>query len=160
MAQWGVTNYEKLLLPRYHEQLQGPWSIVIADECHKAFKNWRTKKCKEFAKLVYPHTQRVWFSTATLSTTSALDYYPIFNFCMPNQWGKFPQFYERYCYKKEDGSYGGFRRHDELQLGFDHIALKRKKSAVLKDLPERTEIDIEGDLDEELLEYKAHRVQL
>jgi SNF2 family DNA or RNA helicase len=151
---WGVTNYEKLLLPRFEDKLSRPWSIVIADECHRAFKNWRTKKCKAFAELVYPNTQRVWFSTATLSTTSAIDYYPIFNFCMPNQWGKYWEFYERYCYKKPDGTFGGFRRHGELQKGFDYIGIKRKKFEVLHDLPDRVEIDIECGIDEKLFEQK------
>lgn len=154
LAEYYVTNYEKLLLPRFKDALTGPWSIVIADECHRAFKNWRTKKCVAFAKNVYPNTQRIWFSTATLSTTSAIDYYPIFNFCEPNQWGKYYDFYDKYCYKKPDGSYGGFRRHEELQSGFDRIGLKRKKADVLSDLPERTEIDLEADCDQELLEQK------
>lgn len=139
--------------------------LIICDEAHKC-KNFASKTCNGLFKILTP-TTKVWLLTGTPATKSGQDYYPYLEMCMPGQFGTFAQFSEKFCakgistfwnkrWKKKQSvtKYIGVKpeMRDVLGAAFKKIALRRRKSEVLPELPPKLLRYQPVEVDEELIE--------
>ena len=144
-------------------------NTLILDEAHY-LKNWSSKRTKNILlnlpamlkSVVKTELTNIIFSTATPLTKSAADLHPIVSVCEPGKWGKFRDFCIRYCNKKwnkfkgyrGDWEYFGINEYnaDELTKRLKKFRTVVKKKDVLKELPEKSVIDITLELEPVTLE--------
>lgn len=138
-----ITNVETLRSEEINEKLialckDGTFDMIAADEVHK-MKNPTSQQGKAFLKL---QTKTMIAMTGTPLMNTPLDLYIIFKW-LGYEDHSFYSFKNHYC---EMGGYGnyqivGYKHLNELQAQLDEIMLRRLKSDVLADLPEKIFVD-------------------
>jgi len=134
-----IINYD--ILPQWREKLAGiKPKVLILDECHY-FKNngaKRTKAVKVLAKGI-PHVIAL---SGTPIVNRPVEIYNAVKLIDPYLFPHFPAFGFRYCAGKHNGygwDYSGASNVDELHDKLvNSIMIRRRKTDVLKDLPDKT----------------------
>lgn len=133
-----IINYD--ILHYWKEELNKIVTTVILDECHfiKNPKAIRTKATKEFCK----GKKHVIALSGTPIVNRPIEFFTTLNLLAPDAFSRYWDFTQRYCDAKHNG-YGwdlsGASNIEELHQRLDrNIMIRRLKSDVLKDLPEKT----------------------
>ena len=163
-----VMNYE-LLLRDMEEILKKEWDFIIADEATR-ISNPKAKQSK-LIKLI-PAKYKIAL-TGTPLNNAVQDVWNILDFCRPNILGSFWQFTSKYCDKDRFGGIVGYKNLNELKICIADNMLRRKKSEVLDELPDKlyetiyVKFDIEenkiyeaikNEISSELKEYEINKV--
>ena len=119
------------------------WNVVVLDEAH-AIKNANTKRSKATMQLNGNFKVLI---TGTPIQNHMGELWNLFNFINPGLLGSSGRFAERYV-NSETPEEATKKRH-RLQKLIRPFILRRTKSQVLDDLPEKTEIMLSVDLSEE-----------
>lgn len=147
-----ATNVERLRRCR--------WSVIVADEAHRC-KTFTSKTCQGMVRLVDGHQGYLWMLTATPATRSGSDYY-IYARLLGGETKEYVGFCHEYCEMRTNR----FTRKPEfvglketkrplLKEYFKSFTLRRKKSEVLKELPERLYTHIPVEVSAELVAESA-----
>ena len=141
------------LLQRESEALsEVEWSTVVLDEA-QAIKNNTTKRSKA-ARMLSADFRLV--TTGTPVENRLSDLHTLFQFILPGylgSWEKFKKTFADPIEKKQDSA-----ARDRLRRLIQPFILRRLKSNVLRDLPSRTEVNIQVELGEkEKAFYEALR---
>ena len=132
-----IANYELLL--RDNERLSAfVWDIIVCDEATR-ISNIRAKTYKALMKL---KARRRIALTGTPVQNRPDDLFGILNWTNPGMLGSFMNFIERYCYRNQWGGVLGYHNLEELARRIEPFMIRRRKEDVLKDLPEKTIIDV------------------
>ncbi len=130
------------------------WEIIVLDEA-QAIKNMNTKRSQAAMSL---NGKFRLITTGTPLENHLGELWNLFNFINPGLLGSLKQFTQRFALPIEHGNDAGAREH--LRKLIQPYILRRKKSQVLKELPERTEILLEVKMSEaERNFYEAVRRQ-
>ena len=156
-AQWKkhnsyyIMNFEQLRVD-ISEIKKIEWDTIVVDEATR-ISNSRTAQSKLVKTIKAKHRIAL---TGTPLNNSVNDLWNILDFCSPNILGTYWQFCEKYCIKDRFGSVTGYKNMSKLKEVIQHIMIRRLKSDVLKELPDKTyeNIYIEFTKDEEKI-YKA-----
>lgn len=120
------------------------WSLLICDEA-QALKNPDSKRRRALGSIP---RQRVIPMTGTPVENSLLDLWSLVDLCIPGLFGTQHDFETSYPDSIESAQ--------ALALLTDPIILKRRVVEVAADLPERIDIDVPLELDEQLAEHYRH----
>ncbi len=130
------------------------WEIIVLDEA-QAIKNMNTKRSQAAMSL---NGKFRLITTGTPLENHLGELWNLFNFINPGLLGSLKQFTQRFALPIEHGQ--DFAARDHLRKLIQPYILRRKKSQVLKELPERTEILLEVKMSEvERNFYEAVRRQ-
>jgi len=130
------------------------WQVVVLDEA-QAIKNMRSKRSKAAMKLSARFRM---ITTGTLVENHLDELWTLFNFLNPGLLGTFKRFKEIFALPIErDQDKDASRRLRKLIRPF---ILRRLKSDVLTELPQKTEITLQVEMSpEEALLYEAQRIK-
>ncbi|MCY4152739.1 MAG: DEAD/DEAH box helicase [Aestuariivita sp.] len=129
-----ITNYEQVRSDRQDlQELLNP-DIVILDEAQR-IKNWRTKTAIEIKQL---RSRYAFVLTGTPIENRIDEIYSIFQFLDPMILGPLFRFNRRYYNLDDRGRAIGYRNLNELSDRVKQRMLRRSKTDVEDDLPERT----------------------
>jgi SNF2 family DNA or RNA helicase len=148
-----VMSYETLRNDLEH--LEQPFDCLALDEAHR-IRNTKTKQTKAVNKLGKFASCRI-AATGTPSVNHAIDVFGILQFLYPKRFTSYWQFAERY-FHINDGWFGKdigqVKRQQELTEILDTISTNRKRSDVMKWIPDVTSqvIKLEPDK-QQLKEY-------
>lgn len=114
------------------------FKTLIADESHRCgnSKSQRTKALKELSKSI-PYFLPM---SGTPIKTRPAQFFPVLNMLDPIKFNNEWKFLQRYCDPKYDGfgwSFKGSSNQEELHRLVREYMIRREKSDVLKDLPEK-----------------------
>lgn len=150
-TQFFIINYD-ILPKKISELLKIPYKSIILDEIHYA-KNYRAKRTKAVERLIEEKYDKVKKQNPLviigLSGTPILNHgteiHQIAKIIDPYCLGfSFFTFAGRYCIPARFGGYElNTQKIDELNDRLKMIMIRRKKEDVLKDLPDKTRVDIE-----------------
>ena len=132
-----IVNYELLLRDAYAFHHLKP-DVIILDEAQR-IKNWRTKTAMAVKKL---KSQYAFVLTGTPLENRLDELYSVLQFLDPRLLGPLWQFNQRYFLleKKRSGfKVLGHKNLDELRTRIEPAVLRRRKSEVLLDLPDRVD---------------------
>lgn len=167
-ADYYIMNYE-LLLRDIEEIKKIDWDFIIADEATR-ISNPKAKQSKLIKTI--PAKYKIPMTGTPLSN-SVQDIWNIIDFINPGMLGTYWQFLEKYCDKDRFGGIIGYKNLNDLKLILSEIMIRRKKSEVLKELPEilyetiYVEFDVEekkiynavkNEIMSELKEYEINKV--
>jgi superfamily II DNA or RNA helicase len=130
------------------------WQTIVLDEA-QAIKNMKTKRSKAAMQL---NSRFRMITTGTPVENHLDELWTLFNFLNPGLLGSFSHFKDSFAIPIErDQDRNASRRLKKLIRPF---ILRRMKTQVLKELPEKTEITLQVEMnrDESLL-YEAHRLK-
>jgi len=163
-----IINYE--LIEPHHEALsETDWDLIIVDEAHylknttaKRTKLMLRKKSKKWDKMGLCHcSKRVIFLTGTPLLNRPVEFWPLANFCAPDDFFNWRYFVNDYC----GGSPKGSSNTQELQTKLRKLLMVRRlKKDVLTELPAKSRQVIEmpcspklqAIIDAEMEEWNAH----
>ena len=129
------------------------WNITVLDEAH-AIKNAKSMRSKAVMKL-QSHFRII--TTGTPIQNHLGELWNLFQFINPGMLGSVKQFSEKFM---KNGGTDNAHLHKMLNKYIAPFVLRRKKSDVLEDLPEKTEISIQVPLsDEESALYETMRLE-
>ena len=132
-AQVVIVNYE--LLGKWEAELEGPWDVLVADECHYV-KNKDAKRSKALFAL---RARRKLFLTGTPVLNRPVELWTIVNYLEPDEFDKFWDFAALYCDPKKNRFGWEFNGATNLEDLHDRlrstIMVRRTKAEVLPDLP-------------------------
>jgi SNF2 family DNA or RNA helicase len=148
-ADYYIANYE-LLLRDFVEMNTREWCYIFADECTK-ISNPRAKQSKIIKKL---RAKNKIAMSATLISNRAEECWNIMDFCNPGSAGNFWSFINYHCLKNNFGGIYAYQHLDELREKLKRHMIRRLKTDVLPDLPEKVESDINFVLSEEETELQ------
>lgn len=141
-----IINYD--ILTKWTDAILklGP-KLLIADEAHyaKNTKSQRTKALQGLAKRIY----KTILLTGTPITNRPKELWPLLNMVDSAAWPKFFPFARRYCgaYKNEFGwNFDGATNLKELNEAIKPYMVRRLKSQVLSELPEKQRVTIPMEL--------------
>lgn len=163
---WEIVSWNYLQKKKKVETLiNRDWDVVIADEAH-AIKNFKSKTCRGFMKLLSTHKGYCWLLTGTPATRNGQDYYPYVEICEPGVHGTLEAFSAKYCdveqmnisyvssqtkkkIRRQIVQYTGVKqsKRSELREIFSRFKLRRLKKDVLEQLPEVIEQEIPVEID-------------
>jgi len=150
-SKYVIMNYE-LLLKDIDEIRKTKWKHIISDESIRI----ANPKAKQ-SKLI--KTIEAEFKTALTGTpfnNAVQDIWNILDFCQPNLLGSYWQFINKYCIKDRFNSITGYKNLSDLKIHLSHYMLRRTKSEVLTELPEKLFETIYVEMkDEEKIIYNA-----
>lgn len=131
------------------------YDLVIIDECHriKEKKTTWTKIIHEAFKDV----KKKLLLSGTVIKSRPIEFFSSLNFVYPREFKNFHEFGVRYCAGFESGfgwNYDGASNLEELFVRVSPFFLRRLKKDVLKELPEKTYVDIPIELSEQ--EYREY----
>ena len=129
-----LTNYEQILHDGADIQRLIRPDLIILDEAQR-IKNWQTKTAKAVKKLASPHA---FVLTGTPLENRIDDVYSIVQFLDPHLLGSLFRFNREFYQLDEKGRPAGYKNLDELYRRLRTILLRRQKSDVEDQLPERT----------------------
>lgn len=129
-----LTNYEQVL--RDHDDIQRLLApdIIILDEAQR-IKNWRTKTAVTIKTL---QSRYAFVLTGTPIENRIDDLYSIVQFLDPKFFGPLFRFNREYYKLDDKGKPAGYKNLDALHRRVRPILLRRRKSDVEGELPERT----------------------
>jgi len=140
-SKWTIINYESLRL--HKEELQIRWDIVIFDESHR-LKNRKALMFKA-AKYLTKKAQIIWCSSGTPILNRLSELWTTLHIMYPKKYGSYWKFCENYCEVFNNG--WGMQVRDildpdhraiqEIREVLKPMMIRRLKSEVLKDLPEK-----------------------
>lgn len=129
-----LTNYEQILHDGADIQRLIAPDVIILDEAQR-IKNWQTKTAKAIKRLASPYA---FVLTGTPLENRIDDIYSIMQFLDPHLLGPLFQFNREFYRLDDRGRPAGYQNLDELHRRLRHILLRRQKSDVEEQLPERT----------------------
>ena len=109
------------------------FDTIIADEATR-ISNPRAKQSKLIKQIP---TQYKIALTGTPLNNSVQDIWNIMDFCNPGLLGSYYAFTEKYCNKDHFGRIVGYKNLNELKLSIANHMIRRLKSEVLTELPEK-----------------------
>lgn len=122
--------------------LNRPWGTVVADEAHKA-KDPESKQTRALWAVGSTAERRLAL-TGTPVANEPQDFWTLLHFVDPNEWPSRSAYMDRYCLMTT-GFWGGTEvlglrpdTKDEFYRAVDSRFLRRVKSVVARDLPEKT----------------------
>ena len=113
------------------------WGTIIADEAHR-MKNRKSQQAKALHKLRAPNQYAL---TGTPILNSPDELWSILHWLDPETWGSYWRFVDMYC--ETTAGYAGSRvitgvkNADKLRFALRHVLMRRTKSQVADDLPEK-----------------------
>ena len=133
-----IINYD--LLSRF--DLSQHWSMVVCDEAHY-LKNPSTKRYKSLFNRL--DTDRLYLLTGTPIVNRPIELWSLLK-QLDNSWSNYKWYTERYCgatlkrvsYDRVIRDVSGASNLDELHRKIQPLSLRRLRSEVLKDLPDKT----------------------
>lgn len=139
-----IINYD--ILSRWHESLAllQP-AVLICDEAHylKNPKSQRTKAAQALAK----HCKKVVLMTGTPIMNRPVELFPLLQMVQPDNWSNFMAYARRYCGakqrtmgRKKFWDFSGATNLTELNDKLKSVMIRRKKSQVLTELPEKRRV--------------------
>jgi SWI/SNF-related matrix-associated actin-dependent regulator 1 of chromatin subfamily A len=140
-----IINYD-ILYDHYCEIEENNFKIIITDECHrvKNIEAKRTRAFKYIAKTV-PHIIGI---SGTPATNRPREFYTILNVIAPDMFNNNQQFLDRYCNATHDPTGKGSSNIEELhEILKNSIMIRRTRSEVWKDIPEKQRIIIPIEID-------------
>ena len=129
-----IANYESIARDLDAIQAYAP-DMVIVDEAQR-IKNWNTIAARAVKKIVSPHAIVL---TGTPLENKLEELISIVQFVDQQQLGATWQVLENHQHRDESGRVIGYRELNKIGETLAPIMLRRRKSEVLLDLPERTE---------------------
>ena len=123
------------------ELLDTKFRIVIADEAHR-LANSKTGRTKAFKKLCI-NKSKVIFVTGTPIEDGPINFYTMLSILKPDLFGNWMYYIRRYCNAKNNGfgwDYSGASNTTELYKKIKPFMIRRLKSEVEKELPDKTRI--------------------
>ena len=139
-----IINYELVLRDLDHIHALGA-DLVILDEAQR-IKNWRAKTSQALKELPRPYA---FVLTGTPLENRLEELYSIVEFLDDKLLGPPWQFMARHIIKDEWGGIIGYRDLEGVRRAIAPILLRRRKSDVLKELPERIDNDFWLEMDTE-----------
>ncbi len=128
-----ICNYEQVL--RDHTSIQRvPWDLIILDEGQR-IKNWESKTSQLIKTLKSPFALVL---SGTPMENRLEELYTVVGFIDDRRLGPAYRFFNRHRVVDERGRVEGYRNLDELREMLKPILLRRTRSGVMQDLPERT----------------------
>lgn len=128
-----LTNYEQILYDSADIQRLLVPDIIILDEAQR-IKNWHTKVAKAVKMLSCPYA---FVLTGTPLENRIDDIYSIVQFLNPHLFGSLFRFNREFYTLDEKGRSIGYKNLDKLHHQLKPILLRRRKSEVEEQLPER-----------------------
>jgi SNF2 family DNA or RNA helicase len=128
-----VCNYEQVLrdLPSIEN---APWDLIVLDEGQR-IKNWEAKTSNMVKGL---RSKFALVLTGTPLENRLDELFSVVQFVDQRQLGPGFRFFNRHRVVDEKGKVLGYRNLDQLRERLKPILLRRTRSTVMKDLPERT----------------------
>lgn len=138
---WYIINYEAMRLKRNQVLADFDWDTVIVDEAHR-IKN-RKAACTKAVKRIRGDNIYLLTGTPILNTPDEL--WSLLNYLFPKTYTSYWRFVETYM-EVWDSPWGkqlmGVRNLDYLAREISDIMLRRTKSEVIDQLPEKVYVDI------------------
>lgn len=130
-----ITNYEQVLrdLPHINQHFRP--DIVILDEAQR-IKNWGTKTAQAIKRL---QSRYAFVLTGTPIENRIDELYSIIDFLDPTVFGPLFRFNREFYRLDERGRPSGFKNLDGMHRRIAPIMLRRRKSAIETELPDRTD---------------------
>lgn len=143
-----IINYD--ILSKHKEKiLEVKFKTVICDESHY-IKNAKTKRSSAVREIV-KRSENFYAVSGTPIENRPSEFFTTLNIIDSVQFGNFWRYASRYCGAKHNGygwDFGGHSNTDELFSILDgNIMLRRKKTDVLKELPEKQRFLIPFEID-------------
>jgi len=139
-----IMNYE-LLLKNFSDVEKSNFDLIILDEAQR-IKNWKAKRTQLIKKLSPPYA---FVLTGTPVENRLEELYSITEFLDRRVFGPAWLFMDKHVVKDEWGKIIGYKNISEMREKIEKIMLRRKKSEVLKDLPERIDSNYYVELTEQ-----------
>lgn len=128
-----ICNYEQVL--RDHATIEHvSWDLIILDEGQR-IKNWESKMSQLIKSLKSPFALVL---SGTPLENCLEELYTIVGFIDDRRLGPAYRFFHRHRVVDERGRVEGYRNLDELRETLKPILLRRTRSGVMQDLPERS----------------------
>ncbi|NMA21785.1 MAG: DEAD/DEAH box helicase [Lentisphaerae bacterium] len=130
-----LTNYEQII--RDYEEINRDLmpDLVILDEAQR-IKNWRTMTASHLKRL---QSRFAFVLTGTPIENKIDELYSLVEFVNPAIFGSLFRFNRRFYHFGEDGKVDGVRNLRELHEEVGQIMLRRRKSEIAEQLPERVD---------------------
>lgn len=155
-AKYFITNYE---LVRQDIEILSPvkWPMIICDEATKI----SNPKAKQSRAIKLLQGERKLAMTGTPINNTPTDLFGIYDFLLPGLLGNFWQFRQQYCETDYWGNVTAYQNLAHLQKRIAPYFLRRTKAEVLKELPDKTYVDIPVELSaKEKKIYKAVKTEI
>jgi len=148
-----VCNYEQVL--RDLEAIERvAWDLIILDEGQR-IKNWEAKTSRMIKGLVSPYALVL---SGTPLENRLEELYSVVQFIDNRRLGPAYQFYHRHRVVSEEGRLLGYKNLDDLRERLKPLLLRRTRSEVIRQLPERsTEIRRIPPKEEQIEIHDGHR---
>lgn len=143
-AKYYIANYELLLRDLSYFQ-QYHWDYIIADEATKIANPW-AKQSKAIKTLKSRHRIAL---TGTPISNRPEELWNVIDFTNPGVLGNYIGFVDRYCIKNKWGGIFQYQNLDELGGMVKKYMIRRMKTDVLKELPEKIASDVPVKLSEQ-----------
>ncbi len=149
--------------------MKNMFDTIVCDEATR-ISNPKAKQSKLIKTISAKHRIAL---TGTPLNNAVQDIWNILDFCQSNILGTFWQFSEKYCLKNRWGAITGYQNLSDLKQYLSDYMIRRKKSEVLTELPDKlyetiyVELDLEerkiyeavkNEIAKELKEYEIKRV--
>lgn len=131
---YSITNYEQIRSDVEHIGRHLKPDLVILDEAQR-IKNWRTKTADAVKRLDSPYA---FVLTGTPLENRIEEIYSIVQYLDPELLGPIFRFNRRYFVLDDRGRPDSLKNLDELHERLGQVMLRRRKSDIEDDLPERT----------------------
>lgn len=151
-----IVNYE-LILRDFEEINLIDWDYLVVDEATRV-SNPKAKQSKLIKKIKSKYRIAL---TGTPFNNSIQDIWNIIDFCQPSLMGTYWEFLDKYCLLDHFRTVIGYKNLDLLKENIKTIMIRRLKSEILKELPDKVYENIYVDLSsEERKIYEAVKKEL
>jgi SNF2 family DNA or RNA helicase len=128
-----ICNYEQIL--RDHPTVERiPWDLIILDEGQR-IKNWESKTSQLVKSLNSPFALVL---SGTPLENRLEELYTVVSFIDDRRLGPAYRFFHQHRVVDDRGRVEGYRNLDQLREALGPVLLRRTRSSVMQDLPERT----------------------
>lgn len=128
-----VCNYEQVLRDLSPIE-QVPWDLIILDEGQR-IKNWESKTSQVIRSLCSPFALVL---SGTPLENRLDELYTVMQFVDDRALGPAYEFFHRHRIVNEHGKVQGYKKLEDVRERLQPLLLRRTRSAVMKQLPERT----------------------
>ncbi len=129
-----ITNYEQMLADSLDVNQRLQPDIVILDEAQR-IKNWNTKTAQAIKRL---HSRYAFVLTGTPIENRLDELYSLMDFLNPNLLGPLFRFNRDFYQLDDRGKPKGYKNLDQLHYRIKPYLLRRRKTDVETELPDRT----------------------